>query len=102
VPCWCGSPTLLLGGVSIVQIRWIISVISLAPMVGTALLMLASVSVRAFLMLFWTIPSAYYQQGKSAGGLAYRFDRRHRRHRQPFSRWMHIHGMLLHFNFSNC
>jgi hypothetical protein len=54
-------PTLLLSvcGVSIVQIGWIISVISLAPMVGTALLMLASVSVRAFLALFWTIPSPY-------------------------------------------
>lgn len=36
----------------------------------TAILMVASVSVFAFLALFWTIPSAYLQGTSAAGGLA--------------------------------
>ncbi len=36
----------------------------------TAILMIASVAVFAFLALFWTIPSAYLQGSAAAGGLA--------------------------------
>ncbi len=35
------------------------------------LLMVASVTIFAFLALFWTIPSAYLEGGSAAGGLAF-------------------------------